>query len=90
MHKPKTRMKCVSHNAARTLPIWTSICYLRILFFRIIQYNADAHNTHAHSPYEHIRKPYPYEHLWSIEHLTHMEIPEVTIGASLSMERRSA
>ena len=58
---------------------------MMIVFFRITQYNVDAHNTHAHSHlWIHVRKPYPYEHLWSTE-LADLEIHEVTTGASLSM-----
>jgi hypothetical protein len=41
-------------------------------------------HKHAHLPlWTHIRKPYPYEHLWRTE-LVDLEIHEVTTDASLS------
>jgi hypothetical protein len=36
-----------------------------------------------------IRKPYPYEHLRRTEHLLDLEIPEVTIGASLVVDKNT-
>ena len=59
---------------------------MMIVFFRITQYNVDADNTHAHSHlWIHVRKSYPYEHLWSTEPAD-LEIHEVTTGALLSTE----
>ena len=53
-------------------------------FLRITQVQTQTLNTYAHSPlWTHVRKPYPYEHLWGTEP-TDLEIHKVTTGASQS------
>jgi len=55
----------------------------------LVQYNADAHNTHAHSlMWTPVRKLYPYEYLRRTGPAD-LEIPEVTIDASLSTEKNN-
>jgi len=64
--------------------IWTQTLEAKF-FLRITQVQTQMLNTHAHSTlWTHIRKPYLYEHLQKTV-LAHLEIDEVTIGASLSM-----
>jgi hypothetical protein len=52
--------------------------------------NIDPHNMHTYIPNPMTMNtrtqtlPLSYEHLWRTEHPTDLEIPEVTIGASLS------
>jgi hypothetical protein len=60
-----------------------------VIFFRMAQYNADVHNTHAHSPlWIHVRKPYPYEHLWRTEHRQIWRFPKSPMAPRRRRERR--